>query len=104
VTVETFSAEIEAALRAYERHVVCLEKTPDECRLSLMSLVGKAIQAFAERGPSLRHGLALDKHLTVILSQTDTDRPHCGIYFNLHTPYHEKLPRTAPAFPERPSG
>jgi hypothetical protein len=34
----------------------------------------------------LRHGIALDKQVTIILSQTDNDRPLCGIYFNLHSP------------------
>ncbi len=35
----------------------------------------------------LRHGIALDKVVTVILSQSDEARPLCGIYFNLHSPY-----------------
>jgi hypothetical protein len=43
----------------------------------------------------MRHGIALDKEVTVILSQSDHDRPLCGIYFNLHSPYHGKsLPKT----------
>jgi len=29
----------------------------------------------------------LDKDVTVILSETDGDKPLCGIYFNLHSPY-----------------
>jgi len=98
VTVETFQREIAQALRVYERNIVCLEKTPDEFQAVLRSLLAKAIQAYENRGPHLRHGIALDKHLTVILSQTDGPRPLCGIYFNLHSPYH-KAPAARPAKP-----
>jgi hypothetical protein len=43
----------------------------------------------------LRHGIALDKQVTVILSQGDGPRPLCGIYFNLHSPYQRNaLPTT----------
>ena len=43
-----------------------------------------------------RHGIALDKFVTVILSQSDEEqRPMCGIYFNLHSPYQKSaLPKT----------
>lgn len=92
--VQTFKHEIAAAVRAYDRHVVCLEKDSETCEASLHSLMKKAIGAFENRAPGLRHGIALDKHLTVILSQTDGDRPLCGIYFNLHSPHH--LPKAAP--------
>ncbi len=87
MTVEWFKDEVRQALQRYERHVVCLEKTPDQVRVSLESLLRKAIKAYQERGPGLRHGIALDRHLTIILSQTEGDRPQCGIYFNLHSPY-----------------
>jgi hypothetical protein len=41
----------------------------------------------------MRHGIALDQDVTVILSQSDELRPLCGIYFNLHSPYKkESLP------------
>jgi hypothetical protein len=82
-----FKPEITAALRAYDRYIVCLEKGPEECKASLYSLVEKAISAYEKRGPGLRHGIALDRHLTVIISQTESDRPLCGIYFNLCSPY-----------------
>jgi hypothetical protein len=56
----------------------------------------KAIKAYENRGASLRHGIALDRQITVILSQTESDRPLCGIYFNLHSPYQKKSsPRAA---------
>lgn len=87
MTIEQFQDELNAALRAYDRHVVCLEKTPEEARASLESLLRKAIKAYQERAPGLRHGIALDRYLTVILSQTEGERPLCGIYFNLHSPY-----------------
>ena len=90
MTVETFKAEISEALRAYDKYVVCLEKPPDDCGTALHSLMEKAISAYETRGPQLRHGIALDKHLTIILSQSETDRPLCAIYFNLVTPYYRK--------------
>ena len=46
----------------------------------------------SSRGPHLRHGIALDGQLTIILSQTEHERPLCGIYFNLHSPYRKKPP------------
>lgn len=90
MTVDTFQQEIADALKAYEDYVVCIHKTPDEFEASLESLVSKAIRAFESRGPQLRHGIALDKHITVILSQSDGPRPLCGIYFNLHSPYQKQ--------------
>ena len=90
VTANTFKTEIAQALKAFDRHIVCLEKSPPDARASLQSLLEKAIQAYETRGAGLRHGIALDRHLTVILSQSENDRPLCGIYFNLHSPYQKK--------------
>ncbi len=90
MTAETFKDEIAEALRAFEKYIVCLEKSPDDCAASLRSLMEKAIRAYQERGPNLRHGIALDKQVTIILSQTESDRPLCGIYFNLSSPYHKR--------------
>ena len=87
MTVDTFQSEIQAALRAYDRHVVCLEKPPEEFLATVHSLVVKAIKAYEERGPNLRHGIALDRYVTVIISQNEPARPLCGIYFNLSSPY-----------------
>ena len=92
VTVDTFKQEMAEALKSFEKYIVCLDKTPEQCEASLRSLVEKAIKAYDTRGPNLRHGIALDKQVTVILSQTEGDRPLCGIYFNLSTPYHKKQP------------
>ena len=90
MTVETFRNEISEALKAYDKFIVCLDKVPDDCERSLDSLMEKAIKAYENRGPHLRHGIALDKHVTIILSQTENERPLCGIYFNLHSPYQKK--------------
>src|ERR1700744_4817520 len=92
LSVDTFQTEINEAIKAYERYIVCIDKTPDDCRSALVSLMDKAIRAYVARGPHLRHGIALDKQVTIILSQTENDRPLCGIYFNLHSPYKRKSP------------
>ena len=94
--VEDFQHEIEVAARNYDKFVVCLDKTPEEFLHSLQSLTRKAITAYETRAPGLRHGIALDRHITIILSQTDDDtRPLCGIYFNLHSPYRKSVPQKA---------
>ena len=101
VTVETFKEEMALALKAYDSYVINIDKIPEEFEASLKSLMTKAIRAYETRGPQLRHGIALDKHVTVILSQSDSDRPLCGIYFNLHSPYQKQsLPRTVKALEE----
>ena len=87
VTADTFSQEIAEAMKAYDKYVICIDKTPEEFHTSLVSLLNKAIKAYEDRGPQLRHGIALDRQVTVILSQNDSPRPLCGIYFNLHSPY-----------------
>ncbi len=90
MTADTFKHEMTDALKAYEKYIVCIDKVPEECETSLRSLMEKAIKAYQDRGPNLRHGIALDKQVTIILSQTDHERPLCGIYFNLHSPYQKK--------------
>jgi hypothetical protein len=96
VTAETFRQEIAEAMKAYEKYVICIDKTPEEFHASLVSLLNKAIKAYESRGPQLRHGIALDRQVTVILSQNDNPRPLCGIYFNLHSPYQK--PATSKTF------
>lgn len=96
MTVDTFKAEIAEAVRQYDRFVVCLDKPTEDFARSLRSLVLKAITAFETRAAGLRHGIALDRHVTVILSESGGDRPLCGIYFNLVSPYQQRTaPRTA---------
>src|SRR5579871_1426003 len=90
LAIEDFLQEMAGAVKSYEKFVVCVEKTPDEFLKSLQSLMAKAIAAFENREPGLRHGIALDRQVTIILSQNDDVRPLCGIYFNLHSPYRKK--------------
>jgi hypothetical protein len=93
------------ALKTYDLYVINIDKIPEEFEISLKSLLAKAIRAYETRGPQLRHGIALDKHVTVILSQSDTERPLCGIYFNLHSPYQKQsLPKTVKALEEISEG
>lgn len=96
---QQFEKEIQTALRSYSRHIVCIEQVPDDAEDALRLLMGKAIRAFEGRETGMRHGIALNRLITVILSQSDTARPHCGIYFNLHSPYAKK-----PAAKVSPSG
>jgi hypothetical protein len=93
VTADTFQSEMDAALKAFDKFVICLDKTPEDCERSLESLMQKAIKAYENRGQGMRHGIALDNQITIILSQTDSDTPLCGIYFNLHSPYKKGSPR-----------
>ncbi|MFA5190650.1 MAG: hypothetical protein WC740_07990 [Verrucomicrobiia bacterium] len=98
--VDDFSKEIRDAVKAYELYVVCIAKTPDEFMESVRSLMTKAIKVYENRTPGLKHGIALDSHLTIILSEPSDvpdGRPFCGIYFNLHSPYRKK---SAPAKPK----
>ncbi len=102
MTVETFKREIAASVKTYDKFVVCLEKTPEDFETSLTSLMAKAIKAYETRGAGLRHGIALDKQVTIILSQSDEARPLCGIYFNLHSPYQKAaLPKTVKPLVEK---
>ena len=106
MTVDTFQPEIDEAVKNYDRYVVCLQKTPEEFAASLTSLLQKAIRAFDNRAAGMRHGIALDKDVTVILSQSDDEIPLCGIYFNLHSPYkRDSLPKTVqPLVGKSPKG
>jgi hypothetical protein len=102
MTVDTFQPEIEEAVKNYDRYVVCLHKSPEEFAASLASLLQKAIRAYNTRAAGMRHGIALDKDVTIILSQNDTERPLCGIYFNLHSPYkRDALPKTVQPLAEK---
>ncbi|HEY2329239.1 MAG TPA: hypothetical protein VGI63_05445 [Verrucomicrobiae bacterium] len=92
MTVDTFKRELAEAVKNYDRFVICLQKTPDEFEAALQSLLQKAIMAYETRAAGMRHGIALDKEVTIILSQGDTERPLCGIYFNLHSPYKKDAP------------
>ena len=90
MTADIFKHEMAEALKAYDKYVICIDKVPEDAETSMKSLMEKAIKAYENRGPNLRHGIALDRQVTIILSQTEGDRPLCGIYFNLHSPYQKK--------------
>ena len=103
MTIETYKREIAEAVKAYGQYIVCIDKTPEDFEASLNSLMGKAIKAYENRGEGLRHGIALDKQVTIILSQNDDARPLCAIYFNLHSPYRKTaLPKTVKSFTDKP--
>ena len=95
VTVETYQNEIDAALKSFEKYIICIDKTPEDCANSLQSLMKKAIAAYENRGEGMRHGIALDNQVTVILSQSTGETPLCGIYFNLHSPYKKAAKKKA---------
>jgi hypothetical protein len=97
-----FKREVAHAVKQYHLHVVCVKKTPDEFEAALELLLEKAIKAYETRPAGLRHGIALDKEVTVILSQSDVETPMCGIYFNLHSPYKKAaLPKTVHPLAEK---
>ena len=56
VTVETFRAEMAEALKAYDKYVVCLDKTPEQFEAILVSLLRKAIDVYENRAPELVPG------------------------------------------------
>ena len=96
LTPDMFTEEIAAAVKSYDKHIVCLDKTPDDCQVALESLLVKAI-APTDAREGMRHGIALDNQVTIILSQLDGGPlPMCGIYFNLHSPYKKKSQSPAP--------
>jgi hypothetical protein len=99
--VEDFAPEIAAAVKMYDRYIVCVDKTPEVFLRSIESLMQKAIDVFENRAPGLRHGIALDSHVTIMLSENNGGRPLCGIYFNLHTPHKKKTAN--PPNPASPS-
>lgn len=104
MTVDTFKREISEAVKRYDKYVVCLEKTPDQFEATLNSLMQKAIKAFESRGAGMRQGIALDTEITVILNQSDTERPLCGIYFNLSSAFKKNsLPKTVQPLVEKAS-
>jgi len=97
LTPDMFAEEIEAAVKAFDLHIVCLDKSPEDCQTALESLMAKAVSAYETRGEGMRHGIALDNQVTIILSQADDEaKPMCGIYFNLHSPYKKKTQAPEP--------
>ena len=81
-------------MRTYDKYVICIDKTPEDFQATLLSLVKKAIKAYETRGPGLRHGIALDKHVTVILSGEGSDETWLG-YDAYRTMYAIQLAQAA---------
>ena len=79
LTNETFRREIDAAMLSYDRHVVCIFKTPDDCLEAIERLMLKAIKAYETRAAGMRHGIALDKEIAIMLSQGEGDAPLCTL-------------------------
>jgi len=105
MTTNDFRRELDAAVKNFDRYVICLQKTPDEFAAALESLLQKAVRAYESRPAGMRHGIALDKEVTIILSQGDGAKPLCGIYFNLHSPYRkDALPKTVQPLLEQTPG
>ena len=90
MTPDLFKPETAEAMKAYEKFILCLDKTPEQCEASLISLVEKAIKAYENRGPNLRHGIALDKQITIILSQTENERPFVDLLQSVFSISQEK--------------
>jgi hypothetical protein len=104
MTLDTFKREVAEATKNFDRYVICLQKTPEEFEAAVNSLLQKAISAYEQRAEGMRHGIALDKELTIILSQSDDAQPLCGIYFNLSSPYKkDALPKTVKPITEKVS-
>ena len=102
MTTNDLRRELDAAVKNFDRYVICLQKTPDEFAAALESLLQKAVKAYESRPVGMRHGIALDQEVTIILSQGDSEKPLCGIYFNLHSPYRkDALPKTVQPFVEK---
>lgn len=86
--IRQFLPEHDIAWHSFERHIVCLELTPPDYHKLIEQLLLKAIDQYEKLPPDRRHAVALDNSITVILTKTaDPDKPLCGIYFNLHSPY-----------------
>ena len=90
LTLHHYRKELAEALHRYDRYVVCLDKPTEEFEQDVRRLMVKAMHAFRNRARGLRHGIALDSHMTVIISENRKSLPLCGIYFNLHSPYEKR--------------
>ena len=55
LTVDMFKAEIAEALRAYDKFIVCIAKTPEDCEGALQRLVEKAIKRSEEHTLNSSH-------------------------------------------------
>jgi hypothetical protein len=66
MTIKSFKREIAVASKAYDKFIVCLDKTPEDFEVSLNSLMVRAIEAYKTRSESAswhRAGQTGDGHL-----------------------------------------
>ena len=99
VTIETFKKEIATAVKAFDKYIVSLEKSPEELRLP-RSVMAEGARRLRELCPGMRHGLALDKQVTIILSQRHR-APAEWHLFQFNCPYQKNaLPGTVKAVEE----
>lgn len=88
-----FKNQIQAAVKAFDRHVISLEMSTGEFMEKVLRLCDDAIKAYDGRAAHQRNGIGLDRNVTVILTQRsdgplrDSELPRCHIYFNLSTDY-----------------
>lgn len=93
MTPKDFQQQIVAAVKAFDRCVVSLDAPPVDFATTLPGLVRKAIAQFEKRAPGMRHGIVLNRHVTVMVSDHH-GRVLCNIYFNLHSDYHAHKPES----------
>jgi hypothetical protein len=87
-----FEKEIAEAVKAYDKFIVCLNRTPEEFKKRLDRSVAKAMETFNNRPEGTRMGINTDEFVTVhILLPTGAETPVCGIYFNLSSPFTEAV-------------
>lgn len=83
---EDFQAQMEAAVKQYDRCIVSLGLAPRDFAASLVGMVERAINQFVQRAPGMRHGITVSQQVTVIISDYQ-GQVACNIYFNLHSDY-----------------
>ena len=86
ISPEDFTQEIAEALLNYDKYLICLNKTLDEYAATLQSLIQKAVKAYEDRGDK-KNGIALDKFVTVTITENGDEKPIINIYFNLYSSY-----------------
>ena len=61
LTVEMFRQEISEAVKGFEKYIVCLDKTPEECEEAIerFSTIDAGLEAFM-RPQRERHGITTD--------------------------------------------
>lgn len=95
ISPEDFTQEMAEALLNYDKYLICLNKTLDEYAATLQSLTQKVIKAYEDRGDK-KSGIALDKFVTVTLTENGDEKPIINIYFNLYSFYASTMQNKKP--------